>query len=438
MHDVGEIERDRADVVARVTPRTPAPGTGVIATRSAAEVMELILQATALIFANGETTERTVAAAKEIGDAFGYRASSIPRWDQLALRIDGPDGVHHDVLAVEPAGIDMNKVLQGEEAIHALREHTAPVETSRSRLARIAALPPVAPGRFVLAAAIGAAALAVVYGAGHLATLGLAAFSGGMGALIRRELAKVSSNLFVQPFCAAFLAGVIGGMVQRFQLCPEVALVALCPCMLLVPGPHFLNGVIDLVRARVAIGASRIAFALLFIAAISTGLLLGLFTVGASIPVSLPSRSIALPLDVVAAGFAVSAYGSFYSMRWRHLAIPIVVGMVAHGLRWSALSLGASVEAAAFLACLFVGAIITPVANRLRLPYAALGFAAVVAFVPGVFLFRMTAGVVHLAQLGEQAPPTLVPLIAGDGATAILTLVAMGCGLIVPKLVVRR
>ena len=136
MHD-GEIERHGADVVVRVAPRTPASGTGVIPTRSAAEVMELILQATALIFANGETTERTVAAAREIGDAFGYRATSIPRWDQLTLRVDGPDGVHQDVLSVEPASIDMNKVLQGEEAIHALREHMSPVEASRSRLARL-------------------------------------------------------------------------------------------------------------------------------------------------------------------------------------------------------------------------------------------------------------------------------------------------------------
>src|SRR5256886_3454085 len=244
MHD-GEIERHGADVVVRVTPRTPAPGTGVIPTRSAAEVTELILQATALIFANGETTERTVAAAREIGDAFGYRATSIPRWDQLTVRVDGPDGVHQDVLSVEPASIDMNKVLQGEEAIHALREHTSPVEASRSRLARIAALPPVAPGRFVLAAAIGAAALAVVYGAGHLATLGLAAFSAGTGALVRRGLAKVSSNLFVQPFCAAFLAGLIGGIARQLQFGLEPVLVALCPCMLLVPGPHFLNGLID-------------------------------------------------------------------------------------------------------------------------------------------------------------------------------------------------
>jgi len=37
-----------------------------------------------------------------------------------------------------------------------------------------------------------------------------------------------------------------------------------------------------------------------------------------------------------------------------------------------------------------------------------------------------------------QAPPGLLSMVVGDGATAILILVAMGCGLIVPKLVMRR
>src|SRR5260370_41471821 len=77
--------------------------------------------------------------------------------------------------------------------------------------------------------------------------------------------------------------------------------------------------------------------------------------------------------------------------------------------------------------------IIALVGNGRRLPYAALSFAAVVACIPGVFLFRIMAGLVHVAQLGDKAPPTLVPMVAGDGVTAVLILVAMGCGLIAPK-----
>jgi hypothetical protein len=45
--------------------RAHAPEPEATLTASAAEVMELILEATAVIFANGETTEGTVAAARQ-------------------------------------------------------------------------------------------------------------------------------------------------------------------------------------------------------------------------------------------------------------------------------------------------------------------------------------------------------------------------------------
>ena len=149
-------------------------------------------------------------------------------------------------------------------------------------------------------------------------------------------------------------------------------------------------------------------------------------------------KAIAATASIAAAGLAVSAYGTFYSMPWRYLTIPILVGMVAHAIRWLALSMGANVYAAAFLACLFVGVVITPLANRLRLPFAAMAFAAVVSLIPGVFLFRMAAGLVQMAELGANTPPSLALAVLAEGSTAILILFAMGFGLIAPKLWAER
>ena len=39
--------------------------------------------------------------------------------------------------------------------------------------------------------------------------------------------------------------------------------LAVCPCMVLVPGPHFLNGIIDLVHGQLSLGAFRLLHTLL-------------------------------------------------------------------------------------------------------------------------------------------------------------------------------
>src|SRR4029077_17675731 len=164
------------------------------------------------------------------------------------------------------------------------------------------------------------------------------------------------------------------------------------------------------------------------------GLLLGLSLGGVTLPVSGPSLPVPLGYDVIAAGVAVAAYGTFFAMPWRMLPIPILIGMLAHASRWAIISVaGASIEIGALVACLVVGTIITPIADRLRLPFAGLAFASVVSLIPGVFLFRMAGGMVDLVTLGPQAPQELVQVVA-DGTTAIQIILAMTFGLILPKM----
>jgi uncharacterized membrane protein YjjP (DUF1212 family) len=396
--------------------------------------LALILVSARLLFANGQTTERTVAAGEQLADALGFRATVFPRWGELTLRIDNDTGSRYEIIAVEPLGVDMGKVAATVSVIDKVCAGRMDVEAARSALEAVTRFPPVSVARFALLAAAGAAALGVIFGAAHLPSLVLIAFSAGAGACVRRWLAGVSRNPFVQPFCAALLAGAVGAIAVRLQLSSVLHLVAVCPCMVLVPGPHFLNGTIDLARARIALGASRIGYASLIILIICTGLLLGLSFGGVTLPVSGPSYPVPLGYDVIAAGVAVAAYGTFFAMPWRMLPIPILIGMLAHAARWGIISMaGASVEIGALVACLVVGTVITPIADRLRLPFAGLAFASVVSLIPGVFLFRMAGGMVALVTLGPQAPQELVQVVA-DGTTAILIILAMTFGLIVPKM----
>jgi hypothetical protein len=105
------------------------------------------------------------------------------------------------------------------------------------------------------------------------------ALPSSLGALVRRSPSGFSSNPFVRPLYAAFIAGVVAAVAATGMYEPfATALVAFCPCMVLVLGPHLLNGAMA---------------------------------------------------DVIAAGCAVASF----SMPWRMLPFPIAVGMLGHAGR---------------------------------------------------------------------------------------------------------
>jgi uncharacterized membrane protein YjjB (DUF3815 family) len=126
-------------------------------------------------------------------------------------------------------------------------------------------------------------------------------------------------------------------------------------------------------------------------------------------------------------------------MPWRLLPLPIAVGMLAHAARWSLVSiLSANAAIAAFFACLLVGLIVAPLVDRLRLPFAAVGFSAVVSMMPGFYLFRAASTLLELVAIGPRASADLVPALVANGATAFLIILAMTVGLVLPRMLYAR
>jgi len=199
-----------------------------------------------------------------------------------------------------------------------------------------------------------------------------------------------------------------------------------------------LNSLLDFLAGRIQLGATRMIYAMLIVAAISIGLLLGLAALGATLPVDVGSREISLWEDVLAAGVCVCAYSVFFSTPLTLLPWPVMVGSLAHGLRWIAMSqFGCGAVSGAFIACFVVGALLTPVARRRGMPFAAIGFASVVSMVPGVLLFRAASGFLQIAD-GTGDELAVIASTLASVATAFMIIVAMGLGLVIPKMAVDR
>ena len=396
----------------------------------------LVLAFARLLYVNGQATELTVSAAERLGRALQLPTTLSPRWGELQLVAD--DGSGSDVARVEanPAGVEMHRVALAMQAIEDIETGRLAPDAATKTISEISQSQPTPTWLFALAAAAGAAALAVIFGVEHLSAAILIFVSGGAGALLRRAVGRLSANLLLQPFCAALLAGIIGALAVRYDLSSSLRLVAVCPCMVLVPGPHFLNGALDLINGRIALGASRLLYAGLIVVAIACGLLLGLKLLGVSLPADPPGRIAALWEDAIAAGFAVAAYCIFFSAPLRMLPWPVAVGMLAHAVRWVAITqFGFKVAAGALVACVVAALVLTPISRRTHMPFAAIGFASVVSMIPGVYLFRMASG---FAEIANDPHPAfeLVSSAVTDGVTAAITILAMSLGLIVPKMAI--
>ncbi len=395
----------------------------------------ILLAAARNLHTNGEETSGTLEAAKRLCDRLDIRVTLMPTWSRLFLQVEG-DRIR--VADAAASNINMNRVIKTLHTVDAICAGQINEVDGKSALEAANLAPASSLFLFVFACVAGAGALTLINGAYHFAVIAIVMFSAGVGALLRRGLAGMSAGSFLQMFVATLLAGGVGALALREHLSSPLRLVALGPLLVLVPGPAILGGVFDLAAYRLPLGGARLGFGLLTILTLSAGVLTGLALGGAAMPASLPTRVLPFWADVLCAGVAAAAYGIFFSMPLRMVICPVLTGMLAHAVHWEAMfALQMSSPAATGAACLLVGIVLVPIAKRLKLPFAAVGFASVVSMVPGSVLIHMAGGLLQIQKESGGTSASLIGSTLSDGMTALMTLLAMALGLLLPMRVYR-
>src|SRR5215469_6580121 len=211
----------------QMTPAVVKPQSlGASMTRE--ERSNLILAFARVLYINGESTHQTLGAAERVSNCLGFRATIFPHWGELEVQIEDADGKLISAIESAPTGVDMDRVALTLQTVGALCHGRLPLADAIEAIGRIAEARPAPTWLFTLAAGAGAVALAVLFGVQHVTATALIFGSAGVGAILRRTLARYSTNIFLQPFSAALVAGVVGALAVRYELSSSLRLVAVC------------------------------------------------------------------------------------------------------------------------------------------------------------------------------------------------------------------
>src|SRR5262245_65567296 len=77
------------------------------------------------------------------------------------------------------------------------------------------------------------------------------------------------------PLTAAFIGALLGGIAIRLGWTRTPELVLAVPALMIVPGPHLINGLLDLIDNHVPMALARFGLAAGILLAAAAGIILG-------------------------------------------------------------------------------------------------------------------------------------------------------------------
>src|SRR5215472_13332233 len=132
------------------------------------ERSNLILAFARVLYINGESTHQTLGAGERLSNCLGFRVTIFPHWGELEVQTEDTDGKFISAIEAAPSGVDMDRVASTSRTVAELCNGRLAPANAMEAISSIAEAPPAPTWLFTIAAAVGAVALAVLFGVRHL------------------------------------------------------------------------------------------------------------------------------------------------------------------------------------------------------------------------------------------------------------------------------
>lgn len=280
---------------------------------------------------------------------------------------------------------------------------------------------------------LAAASLAGLIGA-DVGSVIVAGIATGLGLVARQELGRRRFRLLTLPLAAGFIGAVLGGLAIRLDWTRTPELVLIVPSLMLIPGPHLINGLLDLVDNYIPMSMARFGLATSIMIATAIGIALGIQLTLREFPLveqNVKADHLNVLLDMFLAGLVTIGFAVFYNTTWPHTWMATAGGMVGHGLRFLALEANWGLVPATFIGGLAVGVVSAWIVRSYKIPFAVIAFAGAVTMMPGLQIYRAIGGSMKLARLKESAELSTIANASANLWQACFVVIALALGLIV-------
>lgn len=401
----------------------------------------LVLLTARLLLQNSAATERVYRVTHQLADSLGIEARLLVSYEAITLTTKIYNQFYSRISTPIPTiKINMMVMTQVMRLVNDIQQGHKTLEQVTDELELINHHAPHHYSRWFLVLMLGLAggSLAKIFN-GDWATFFMVSLATALGLILRLELAKHKFNGFISTFFAAFLGGCIAGIGINlgWTATPEPCL--LVPSMMLVPGVHLINAVLDMVYNHQITGIARLNFSLVMLISILFGLLLsGSFL---NIPVSVTPihpPQLQQPENILFAGIVATGFAILFNVPKGIIWACMLCGMAGYGMRILSINLGLGIIWGNLFASIIVGLMTVYLSRRFKVPSAAIAFGAVVGMIPGIFVFRAGSGLILIMQLGMNANLYLITNTIIMAGTALLMTLAIPVGLALPNLLFFR